>query len=85
MSDVDRIQTYLMEQVAAARERSLAPDEDLLALGVLDSVSIVRLMRFLESTFEIELEDDDLVPERFQSIAAIAALVGERRARRQVA
>ena len=85
MKDVDRIQTYLLEELAPSHGRPLAYDDDLLALGLLDSVSIVRLMRYLESTFAIELEDDDLVPERFQSIAAIAALVEERRGARQVA
>lgn len=85
MKDIDRIQTFVLQELAPSRRGALAPDEDLLALGLLDSVSIVRLVRYLETTFEIELEDDDVVPERFQSIATIAALVEERRGARQVA
>jgi acyl carrier protein len=68
------IHDYLVSELAAERE-SFAPDENLLAQGIIDSMGILNLATFLESRFGIETTDDDLVPENFETLEALRAFV----------
>ena len=52
-----------------------ASDYQLIENDVLDSMAIFETIAFLEDQFGIEVKDDDLVPENFATIAAIARLV----------
>jgi len=59
----------------------LRPDVDfenekaLIGNGILDSFDIVSLVTALNDAFDIEIKPNDLVPENFNSAAAILALV----------
>jgi len=50
----------------------------LLETGVLDSLSLLRLMLFVQEHFGIEVDDVDLVPENFASVDAICAYLRSR-------
>jgi acyl carrier protein len=47
---------------------------------VLDSMAIFETVAFLEDQFGIEVQDEDLVPENFETISAIARLVSNNQA-----
>ncbi|MGH3720057.1 MAG: phosphopantetheine-binding protein [Pseudonocardiaceae bacterium] len=49
----------------------LEEDYDLLAGGVIDSLGVLRVIVWLEDTFEIPLDDAEIVPETFRSVTAI--------------
>lgn len=46
----------------------------------LDSVDRIGLIAELENVFEIELDSDDIVPELFDTLSSLVALVESRRA-----
>ena len=46
-------------------------DDSLLELGIIDSVKMLDLINFIETKFNIQVDDDDLFPENFDSINAI--------------
>ena len=50
-------------------------EEDLLESGVLDSLSVMQLVGELNDAFNIDLDVDDVLPENFDTIGHIAALV----------
>jgi acyl carrier protein len=56
----------------------LADDTSLLENGVIDSLSLLRLVVFLEERFAIAVGDADLLPENFSSVNAICAYVRAR-------
>jgi acyl carrier protein len=56
------------------RER-LTDDHPLLTSGVIDSLGLIRLVGFLESEFGIRVDDRELVPSNFGTIASIAAFI----------
>ncbi|CAN5312022.1 acyl carrier protein [soil metagenome] len=60
---------------------SLTSDYPLIENDVLDSMAIFETIAYLEDQFGIEVQDDDLVPENFETIAAIARLVSTNQAR----
>ena len=52
---------------------------DALSEGLLDSLAIEQLIGFLEDSFSIEFDDDELDAVNFSSIDAVAALVDRKR------
>lgn len=55
-------------------KRSWTDDEDLFSSGV-SSLFAVELVVHLESTFEIDIDGDDLTIENFRTVNLMAALV----------
>jgi acyl carrier protein len=70
-----RIRRFIMRQLI----EEPFPGRDPLAADALDSLAIEQLIRYIEDTFEIHLEDAELVRANFSSISALAALVNEKR------
>ena len=56
----------------------LANETSLLDSGILDSLSLLRLVVFLEERFGITMDDADLLPENFASVNAICAYLRAR-------
>ena len=56
-------------------------DEDypLLAKQVIDSLGMMKLVSLIEQEFDIEIDDDDVVPDNWKTIRHIAALVESKR------
>jgi acyl carrier protein len=61
----------------------LANDTSLLDSGIIDSLSLVRLVVFLEERFGITIGDTELLPENFASVNAICAYLRAREPRRE--
>lgn len=58
------------------QDRALLPlgnTTSLLDTGVLDSLSLLRLVVFIQERFGIVVDDVDLVPENFDTVDAICA------------
>jgi len=62
---------------------AIGRDQSLLESGTLDSVSVMQLVAFLESTYGITVPDEDMTPDNFDTIAAITAFVERRQAERR--
>jgi acyl carrier protein len=58
---------------------SVAPDEDLLASGIVDSHGVMEMVAFLKQRYGVSVTDDDLTPENFQSLSSIEAFVARKR------
>lgn len=74
MSVEERLRRFMIEELQA-REETVTPDYPLIGQQVLDSLGILQVVSFLESEFDVEVEDDELVADNFVSIAAITKLV----------
>lgn len=74
METQEAICDFLVREIATDRD-SLSPDENLLSQGVIDSMGIVKLVAFLESSFRIQVKDTEVVPEHFESIRALCEFV----------
>ena len=56
----------------------LANDTPLLDSGIIDSLSLLRIVVFLEERFGITMDDADLMPENFTSVNSICAYLRAR-------
>ena len=54
---------------------NLQPDEDIFALGFVNSMFAMQLVLFVEQEFQIAIENDDLEFENFYTINSIANLI----------
>lgn len=69
------IRDFLAEQVFAAAHAALGADDLLLGRKLYDSIAIARIVAFCEATFDVSIPDDQVLPEHFESVRAIARLV----------
>jgi acyl carrier protein len=72
------------ELVQDATLLPLGNTTSLLETGVLDSLSLLRLVIFIQERFGITVDDVDLVPEHFDSVDAICAYLRSRAGEREV-
>ena len=64
------------------KQHDLQPDEDIFALGFVNSLLAMQLVNFIEKEFAVAIEDEDLDLANFRSLAAIDALIERKRAGR---
>lgn len=76
----DEIRDYVAAHRAGEAGGDFSDDESLLAAGVIDSLTMVDLISHLESRYEISVDEDDMIPENFDSVDAIAAYVSQKQA-----
>jgi len=57
---------------------AIAHDASLLDAGIIDSTGVLELVSFLETTFGIEVRDDEMLPENLDSIRAITSYVSRK-------
>jgi Phosphopantetheine attachment site. len=70
------VEEFIVREIAPGRGiDSVAHDRDLLEGEVIDSLGIMQLISFLEDTYGIEVDDDDLAPENFRSVDSIVSFV----------
>ena len=63
---------------------AITHDASLLDAGIIDSTGVLELVSFLETTFAIEVQDDEMLPENLDSIRAISNYVARKLASRKV-
>lgn len=58
------------------KEKLLLNDDDsLLENGIIDSLKMIELISSIEKKYTIKVEDDELMPENFDSINAITNFI----------
>ena len=60
------------------KSHDLQPEEDIFALGFVNSLLAMQLVAFVEKEFGIAVEDADLDLDNFRSIRAISDLVARK-------
>jgi acyl carrier protein len=55
-----------------------ANDESFLRSGTVDSTGMLELVMFVESTFGIEIDDSELVPENLDSVDNLVAFIARK-------
>jgi acyl carrier protein len=72
----ERVRDFLIDESSWQGDRSgLTSELPLIESGVVDSMTLLRMVAWLESEFGIEIVDTEVVPSNFGSIERIATLV----------
>ena len=77
------LRKFIQDNFAARLgNKELANDDPLLDTGVVDSVGIFELVGFLQTTFNVEIQDTEIVPEHFETLDSLAAFVRSKQGNR---
>lgn len=69
------LKDYIREELMNGANGDLDESENLLAAGIIDSLGILRLVSFVEEKFGIEVPDEDVTIDNFQSVKSMADYV----------
>jgi acyl carrier protein len=76
MNHTQTITKFLVEEfLPDVPAESLTADYDLLSGGVIDSLGLLKVIAWLEDRFDIVVDDIDIAPETFRTIAAMNAFI----------
>jgi len=57
---------------------TLDREDSLIEVGVIDSTGVLELIGFIEERYEVEIRDEEVLPENLDSIGNIIRFVGEK-------
>jgi len=73
MSTETSIRDYILENFLFTTDHGqLQDDASFLEEGIVDSTGVLELVMFVEETFSIVVEDEEIVPENFDSVQKLA-------------
>jgi len=75
MSIIVQLEQFMVEQKYIKEAGEISATDSLLEHGIIDSVGIQQLVVFLEEKYGITVDEDDLMPENFDTLEAIDSYV----------
>ena len=70
-----RVREFISTTFPVDAGEELDTQQNLLDAGVVDSIGVLTIVTWIEETFEVTVEDEDVLPENLGSIAGIVAYV----------
>ena len=81
MSHREQIRSFILENfLLTAEPNALADDTSLSDAGIIDSAGMLEIVMYLEQEWGIEVADEEMLRENFDSVAGIAAFLSRKRA-----
>jgi len=72
----ERLRTFIQNNfLLGDKNRAINKDESFLQNGIIDSTGVLELVNFIEETYKIKVEDEELVPENLDSIQNLIAYI----------
>jgi len=76
MNNLKELERFMVTQIAGDMGiKSLDPNDDLLAQGIIDSMGVMKLIVFMEDNFGVKIEDEEIIPENFQSLNSMVNFI----------
>jgi acyl carrier protein len=75
MNKTDEIKNFLIKARLVRSDHALDENESLIEGGIIDSLGLVELVGYIENNYGIIVGEDDLVPENFDTLAAIQLFI----------
>jgi acyl carrier protein len=70
------LEQFIQEQIIKGqRNVDLQQFTNLIEEGIIDSLGIMKLLTFIEESFDLQISDEELLPENFESLKAICDMV----------
>ncbi len=68
MDKIKIIKTFIIENFLFGEGNDLKDDTSFLEEGIIDSTGVLELIEFLEDEFNIQIDDEDMIPENLDSL-----------------
>jgi acyl carrier protein len=76
----DHVRSYITENILFGDSEHLKDEESLSGSGYIDSTGVIELVAFLEKSFNLRIEDDEIIPENLDTVARIAHYIDLKKA-----
>jgi acyl carrier protein len=70
-----RIRTFLVDSFLLGDDDGFGDDDSLLDGGIVDSTGVMEVVTFLEESFGITVDDDELIADNLDSVTALSRFV----------
>jgi acyl carrier protein len=75
----NQLKEFIVAEFGEDKElQALAPDDDLIRQGIVDSMGVLQVVNFIEQTYGAQVADEEITVENFRTINAIANLVSQK-------
>lgn len=75
MTPAEKIRGFISETFFVD---DFADDDSFLRTGTIDSTGMLELISFVESEFNVQIDDDELVPENLDSVSNLVAFLARK-------
>jgi len=76
MVDKEQIRKFIFKNfMFNDKSRVLNDNESFLNSGIIDSTGVLELVSFVEETFNIQVKDDELIPENLDSVIQLVQFI----------
>jgi acyl carrier protein len=75
----DQVLQFITKNFYVADVASLSDDASLLDRGIIDSTAVLELIEFIETTFDIKVDDAEMIPENLDSIERITTFIDRKK------
>lgn len=72
MDFVELVRGFVIENFLFGDGGHLSEEASFLRNGVIDSTGVLELINYVEETFDIRVEDEEVIPENFDSLRNIS-------------
>ena len=66
-----KVRDFITEKFLYGKDENPSNETSLYDTGIIDSTGMLEIIAFLEGTFDIRIEDDELIPENLETIECI--------------
>ena len=73
-----QVREFIVENFLYGQERAFKDSDSFLGEGIVDSTGVLQLVAFLEETYGITVEDEDLTPENMDSINSVVTYLSRK-------
>ncbi|MBS4034536.1 MAG: acyl carrier protein [Ignavibacterium sp.] len=67
------VKNFIVDNFLFGDEEKLKDDTDFFSSGIIDSTGIIELVGFIETSFPVKVEDEELVVNNFSSLNSVSA------------
>ncbi len=75
MEYIPTIREFIVENFLFGEGDQVSNDTNFFEKGIIDSTGILELVSYIEETYNLTIEDEDLIPENFSSLNTVASFL----------
>ena len=79
MNITEELRTFVIDNFLFGQpDGSLSDETSFLESGIIDSTGLLELIAFVERTYEMRLDDAELIPDNLDSLAKLTSFIGRK-------
>jgi len=78
MAPVNTVKEFIVENFLFGEEGQIELETDFFEKGIIDSTGVIELVSYIEETFGISIDDDELIPENLSSLKKIGEFLQQK-------